>query len=282
MESFNTLLGWIGALFSLISLSLAVFFYFRSKKKTRIAFQSDFVSLVGNPVSVFPNEVEISFSGQIVPCISSNTIVIWNCGNQTISGDDLVNKDPLRLEVPDDNRILKYRVLKQTRDVNEWKFDQSDDKILNLTFDYLDPGDGISLEVIHTATGRDLEVTGTVKGMPKGLHNHGEALLIHRRIPKRSNFLKQMNVFLFFILLTGIFLFLYGFLKPQIQEWLPFLFLDQEKIESGQISWEMVFGGLLNIVFPSFLLWSKRRRYPSSLEPMEDIVGSKFDAETFY
>lgn len=278
MDSFFNLLsqGWLGTVVGLIGIILAILFYLRSKRKSKLAFQSDHVSLVGRPGAAFPDEVEIRFSGNTVPRISANTIVIWNCGDQTIRGADLVNKDPLRLEVPDTDRILKFTVLKQTRGVNAWNFDQSNTNKLNLTFDYLDPGDGISLEIIHTASGNDLDVTGTIKGIPKGLHNYGRTFRsVYRRRTNIPFPLRQPRVIFFIAVFLGIVLMLFGLLRPQLELWLPSSFTEQKLTEPRQISWPYAFMGFLYAALPAYLLWSRRKRYPATLEPEEDNEDSE-------
>lgn len=161
--------GWIGTIVGLAGIVLAVVFYLRASRKPRLAFQNNHVTLVGGGGAGFPDEVEIRFGGTVVPSVTTSTLVIWNCGDRTISGEDVVTSDPLRVEVSDGGKILKHRVHKQTRSVNGWNVDQPSPNRLDLSFDYLDPSDGICLEITHSQPGSELRLAGTIKGIPAGL-----------------------------------------------------------------------------------------------------------------
>lgn len=273
--------GWIGTVVGLAGIVLAVLFYIRSKARARLAFQHDHVTLVGGRGATFPDEIEIRYSGTVVPRITASKIVIWNCGDRTISGSDVVAGDPLRLEVSDAGRILKHTILRQTRSVNGWKLEQPSPNLLNLNFDFLDPGDGMSIEVIHSQASDKLDLTGTLKGMPAGMRNYGRALWSVDRWRRSASFpFGRPRLVMVIGVVLGICMMLYGLLRPQLEQWLPAMFGPDDPIEHQRIRWAIAVGGLLYAALPGFLLWSRRRRYPTVLEPERENGSDSQNVES--
>lgn len=283
MDFVRTLLsqGWVGTVVGLAGIVLAIIFYLRSKRKAKLAFQHDHVMLVGGRGAAFPDEVEIRFSGTIVPRITASSIVIWNCGDRTINGSDVVAGDPLRLELPDAGRVLKHEILRQTRSVNGWRVDQPAPNLLSLAFEFLDPGDGISVEVIHSEASSKLDCKGTIKGMPAGMRNYGRALWsVYRRRPSAPFPLNRPPRFVFAIgVVLGFAMMLYGLLRPSFDQWFPATFGADDPIDLQKLRWAWVISGLLYAALPGFMLWSRRRRYPAVLEPTPQDGDDEQEAE---
>ncbi|HEY5433421.1 MAG TPA: hypothetical protein VIL06_08470, partial [Coriobacteriia bacterium] len=129
-----------------------MFFYYRSRRVSRLGYQHDDVTLVGTKRAAFPSEVEIRFAGATVPRITSSRFVLWNAGNTTLHGSDIVENDPLRVELREAGTILKVTVSKTHRDVNALRVDvlTSVPASANIVFDFLDPRDGARFEVLHS------------------------------------------------------------------------------------------------------------------------------------
>ena len=259
--------GWIGTIVGLVGIVVAIGFYLRSRRKARLAFHGDHVTLVGGRGAAFADEVEIRFDGAIVPRITASKIVIWNCGDRTINGRDVVDSDPLRVEVPQSGTILKHTILRKTRSVNAWKVNQPSPDRLDLTFDFVDPCDGVTLEVIHSELGGNLEVIGTIRGIPQGMLRYGQAFSsVDRHGLGLLAFSRTRIVLVTFIILGACFM-LYGLLRPQLTYWFPEAFTSKPPIPSNAIGWPFVVVGFVYAAFPTFLLWNRRRRYPATLEP---------------
>ena len=75
------------------------------------------------------------------------------------------------LAVPDDVAILQATIVKNTRSVNRASVERGDasSHTAAIDFDFLDPGDGFSISVIHTADMKVLGIKGTVIGLKRGL-----------------------------------------------------------------------------------------------------------------
>lgn len=168
-------LDFVPWLTTLVGVLATLFFYLRGRNQKRLAHQIQDIWLIGGggPENVLPDEVKVTVAGVDVPRLSKATVVLWNAGNLTIARDDIVESDPLRLEVGDGAQIIDARIVQATRPVIEFQLAASEDPRVRLcVFNFLDQGDGVVVDLLHTGVGR-ITVKGTVKGMPKGLLDLG-------------------------------------------------------------------------------------------------------------
>lgn len=135
--------------------------------------QYEHTTLIGREGATFPEEISISFGLVEVKQVTTSSFILWNSGNRTIHGSDITTLDPLRIELSGAGKILKWAVSHKTRDVNGWSFERGPLDRLQISFDFIDPGDGVRLEVTHDAVGRDTHLRGTIKGMPCGVQDRG-------------------------------------------------------------------------------------------------------------
>ena len=172
MQEFINLLNqnqaWLGPIVGMASIALALFLYWRSRISGIITCQSRDVSMIGGSNAVFPSEVEVRYRGTLVPRIISSTVWVWNAGKKTVRGTDIVAKDPLQLSFS--GEVLNVRIRKMSREVVQIKADISEEvnSKVRCGFEFLDPGDGDVLEVLHTGSDKTPECTGTIIGLPKG------------------------------------------------------------------------------------------------------------------
>lgn len=259
---------WLGSLLGILGLGAAIFFYFRSRKVSRLAFQSDRVTLVGSANSAFPKELEIRFSGTSVPRVTAERIVIWNAGNNTLGGQQIVSSDPLRVEIAEGSEILKIDVLKSTREVTALRLThrEGSKRIADICFDYLDPGDGMLFEILHSGGRADLEILGTLRGIPSGLKDYGRVLWFFNRNFKPYPF-NRLRWTMVIILLLGLGSMIYGLFRPYLLHLFPSL--TEQLIKPADTTkplWVAVVLGVLYTATPAWLLWKSRKRYPSSLD----------------
>jgi hypothetical protein len=173
----------------------------------------------------------------------------------------------LRLELREGSEILKTDVLKVTRAVNACRVAarESDNRIADIFFDYLDPGDGFSFEVVHSGGRRHSELVGTLRGIPSGLKNysHPKGLLLDN-ISRRL--ISRLTPTLFIITaLVGLGMLLIGFLYPNLALWFPDLAAQSKPRDPTEPFWELVVMGTFYCALPAFILLASRKRYPSSL-----------------
>ena len=164
--------GWVGTIIGTAGMALALFLYWRSRIPGIIAFQSRNVSMIGRGNAVFPSEVEIQYRGIPVPKLTSSTVWIWNAGKKTVEGEDIVEHDPLQLRFC--GEVLNVKIIKVTREVLHIKADKSEEtseegkRTVCCGFGFLDPGDGVVVEVLHTGSVAAPKCIGTIKKPSRG------------------------------------------------------------------------------------------------------------------
>lgn len=170
----NTL---IGVIIGLVGLVAAFLFYRLSRVGSRLVYQSRAVELIGKVKPALPEEVEILYKKKSVPRLMRTHIILWNSGKATLNGEDIVQDDKLRLEFSKDTQVLRVHALKETRKkVNKFTAEVNPDhpnKVI-FSFAYLDEGDGVTLEILHTDKEGYPKVQGNIRGLPKGISNLGK------------------------------------------------------------------------------------------------------------
>lgn len=161
--------GWVGSLIGIIGILVAIITFKASKTAKRLVYQSETLKIIGKD-SITLDEIEITYKKKQVPRVIKTTITIWNSGKETINGSDIVEDDKLRIELNEDKEIISLNLIQKTRTVNKFNaiLDKNNNNKAILTFDYLDPNDGIILEILHTDSKWQPKLKGSIKGLPKG------------------------------------------------------------------------------------------------------------------
>ncbi len=177
MEFFKALLnpGWVSSLIGLGGLIAAIILYRASRIGARPTYQSRGIKLIGKEAEL-PQDVDILFQGTPVPRLTMTHVVFWNSGKVLCRGNDVVTEDPIRCEFGADAVVLRVRVLKSTRPAIKFqaRTTQSALNQVQFLFDYLDPGDGAMVEILHTGEKRHPTLSGTIRGVPRGMLNMGQ------------------------------------------------------------------------------------------------------------
>ncbi|WP_447891396.1 hypothetical protein [Pseudomonas atacamensis] len=170
-------LGWLNGMIAVGSVAFAVLAYIWARKRTKISHVHLGEHLLGSASDSLPPAIVVQYNGHSIPRLTKSLLIIWNSGENTITGDAIVEKDPLRVQVGEDGKILSVSVLKTSRAVNDFRTvpyvnEQANEAILS--FDFLDSNDGAVIEILHTSTDRKPRLKGTLRGLPKGFTNVGQ------------------------------------------------------------------------------------------------------------
>ena len=255
MDFWQIFLNGGGALIGVIGLILTLILYRASRIGPRPVFQCRALRIIEKDEKALRDKLEILFEGKSIPRLTETYIIFWNSGKAILDGEGIASDDPLRLKFSENAEVLRVRVLKVTRTANKFiaEINSSSQNEVIYSFDYLDPGDGATIEILHTAQERYPKVQGTIRGVPKGVLDWG---LIP---PYRSSALKKEIFSSIFPLFFGIFLIVSGpsFFPPLVK-------------------WVMVGLGIFLVLSSSLLLLGNllfgRRRFPKVLAT-EDIEG---------
>jgi hypothetical protein len=197
--------GWVGSLIGLIGVLGGVIAYFRSRKRTSLSFAYLGEHLLGSESAALPEGISVQYCGEDIPRLTRSVIVLWNSGENTILGTDVVDIDPLRFSVGTDGKLLSASILKASRPVNDFRIRHPSAQAPNeavVELNYFDSKDGVVVEILHTSTSKHPDIKGTVRGLPTGLKSLGRMSrspdLIKRLGPRRwfPNFFIGLTIWL--------------------------------------------------------------------------------------
>lgn len=148
-----------------LGIAVAVLLYLQSRERVRLLYHVRGTSLVDVSPAGLREDVEIHFRGEVVPRVALTSFTVWNAGTATLESSAVAARDPLRIELPDDPL---WSHLTATRSVTGVALSESavdGARRLGLDFDFLDPGDGARVDLMHTGRPEDPTLRGTVKGV---------------------------------------------------------------------------------------------------------------------
>ena len=244
--------GWIGIL---AGGALGLFLHWRSRIPGIIAFQSRNVSLIGGRHAVLPADIKVLYRETAVPGLAASTVWLWNAGNKTVRRMDIVASDPLRFSF--DGEVLNVRIRKVSRESVQIKADilEEGGDTVRFGFEFLDPGDGGVLDVLHSGSAEAPECNGTIIGLPKA-QDWGSAS------SKRGR--RRDWVLLTFVFISGLALSVRGILgREYLHEILPFVAEPSEPHPPYRI---LALIGLFMLLFSAPRMWTLQRRPPSLLD----------------
>jgi hypothetical protein len=167
-----SLVDLLSFLIAVLGLAASGFFYIRGKEIAKPLWRSAGIPLIGGSSSLLPADVDVRYRSVSVQSLSKTYVAFWNAGRKTISGSDIVAADPVRFCLNRSCKVLDARIIRKSRQVNRAVVAHHDNEV-QLTFDFLDQGDGVTLELIHTGITVKIKCIGTIKGVPRGVRQVG-------------------------------------------------------------------------------------------------------------
>jgi hypothetical protein len=132
----------------------------RSRKNRQLRSHSDNVTMMRLEEGE-DTKLQLAYKGRRIHNATISTIRLWNSGTEEIRRDDIPKTDPIRISLPETVEILEHNVLKETRDGNRVECSLRSPSLLEVSFEYLNPGDGAIIQLLHTG---DLESKAELNG----------------------------------------------------------------------------------------------------------------------
>lgn len=253
--------GWVGSIIGIASVVIALIVYFKSRQRTNFSYSYRGDRLLGTATDGLPAEITVQFRGENIPRLTRSLVVFWNSGDKTLLDADIVNSDPLCLAIGEDGEILSISLLKSSRDVNEISITRSpiNKHEAYLHFAFLDSRDGAVVEILHTSETRTPSLTGTLRGLPKGMKNLGKiAYKAKSKLP--APFRLPFRVMAWITTILGGLIMLAGLFLP-IEE------IDKALILGSEMGTSVITAtGALYLCLGLALMFTARRKYPRELQ----------------
>lgn len=158
--------NFVGLVVGIIGVIVAVYFHRRGQRLKKPCWTIKTNNLIQDYSSEL-SKLRVLYEKEEVEDISTSKIIFWNEGKETINSDDIPKAAPLKIEAKNNAILLETDVLQSNNKANRFSVIPEDDKrSVQLSFDYLDHGNGAVIQVIHTGTtSDDLKLTGDIKGV---------------------------------------------------------------------------------------------------------------------
>jgi hypothetical protein len=156
------LVGLVG----LVSIPVAYILYKRSRQPAELCHAIDFDIILDPIDKLLDSDLTMTIGKEPIKSISRSRIALWNRQGGTIRGGKEIKKsDPLRIQFTDDCVALQVRTLAISQPQNELaaKINVANNTIVDITFDFLEAGDGAIFEVVQQGI-EEPTVLGTVIG----------------------------------------------------------------------------------------------------------------------
>lgn len=150
------------SLFTISSLIFSVYTWVVGRKTKEISidyFTNDIIKFGKNPVP----QLDIKFDNKTIQDLSSTIFYIWNSGNDVINGEDMIAHGILKIKC-DGDHILDAQVIQQSYESNNFSILTLSATSIEIAFDYMDCGEGVKIQVLHTGMGSKLSLDCKIKG----------------------------------------------------------------------------------------------------------------------
>jgi hypothetical protein len=203
---FNELLGLMGVVLALAAIPPVASRLWR--RGPRLAFQARSDELLDVRIQPFIESIRVRHGRRSIERLTLTTLVLWNAGRDAVRAADLDEKDPLRFQFEDNAQILEWKRVAVAREgfTANLMVDQSRRNELILGVPYLNPGDGLVVDIWHTGSSAHPHPRGSIQGPAKWFESRGtlETLILSSVLNLQIVAAQAMLLSFFLIFLVDI------------------------------------------------------------------------------
>ncbi|MFV9927887.1 MAG: hypothetical protein AB8U91_05275 [Candidatus Midichloria sp.] len=265
--------SWVGTSLTIVTFFLALiggyYFYRKGQPKKSLDTYSDNFLIIDRSKADSPENIEIFFLGKKVEKLHKTLIYMWNSGNQIVKSEDLKTIDRLKISTEESAKILSVNIVKSTRDVINFSLMKNNEEY-EVNFDYLDPTDGVVIEILHTGEPENLTFSGTVMGILQRIgsidKNYKNKFILKivnsmaqsiQKLGEPEDRNGRLGLLFATIGSSVIALGAYGMINSAI--WIKWL--ESPQLKPG---WSLVIAGLLYLILGIYTIYN-RPPYPKNL-----------------
>lgn len=143
--------NWLVVALGILALVLAVALFLVGRRRPTLRYAVWGINLISDLDSRVPL-VSLTYSGRKVSTVSVTKLTLWNSGREAIRGSDIVDSDLLRVSLSSEQTILGATVLAVTnKAIGVTITEDPQSAPATLGFKFMNPGDGATIQVIHTS-----------------------------------------------------------------------------------------------------------------------------------
>lgn len=155
--------GFIGSLITIVSGIVQ----FMARKGRAMSYEVEDRRLFNHEKGSLPQAFRMTYGTRPVERLTRSIIYVWNSGSETVRQNDVVGHKPIAFRIANPADILDVSIARQNRDDFTCEFLPHPAHGHSLKFSFLDPDDGVAIEVLHTGGKLDVSCHGMIIGAAK-------------------------------------------------------------------------------------------------------------------
>ena len=207
----NSPIAWLVlAIMTVISFVYAFYCQKVNKERKELSYAQDTDVLIYNQTSKF-QKLKISYGDEIIDNLCVTKFAIWNSGNRVLEKGDFVVKKALAISALNEKQILEATVVNVTEKENKFHLKPVGKTKVDVEFDYIAPENGVIIQIIHTGSRKDLEITSMIKGGEpiKQVHKEGESDNKNKVKKRKRRFIMGLIAMIVYFIM-GIYMIIMG------------------------------------------------------------------------
>lgn len=132
-------------------------------RRIQISCADSSLPIIEKGTSIF-KKLSVHYDGESVEKVTVTRVAIWNSGNEEIEESRFVNGKSISLRCDDKTKILDAKIIQETDSDNHFRIDECSEHEIKLSMDYMNPKDGVVVQVIHTGSYKSISVDCKLKG----------------------------------------------------------------------------------------------------------------------
>ena len=167
------IMGAVSALATVVGIVIGI--ALRPRRRQRLVYQMSVMRYFDKADYALPEYAEMSYEGREVERLTKATIVLWNKGTDALRGEDIVESDPIRLSIGEGGTYLDVEIECMSDESNGCAAAERPENRheVELRYEYLNPGEGMRVTVLHDGVCAEPKVLGRAKGLAAGPESLG-------------------------------------------------------------------------------------------------------------
>lgn len=147
---------------SIFSVIFAIWTWCAGKQRKEISVQckSDILIKAGkNQIK----KLDVLYDGNPIEDLTSSKFFIWNSGNQVLQRNDIVSARPIAIR-SEKAKLLDAQILRMSDPTSGFSVQLNSNQEAQVDFEYVEAGNGILVQILHTGDALSLEFDCKIKG----------------------------------------------------------------------------------------------------------------------
>jgi hypothetical protein len=148
----------------ILGIVISYYLYFKAKKD-KLPYYDLFKYTIVHDYLNKVEGLEILYGGKKIQNLHSTKFTLWN-GGESISEQDVAPADPIRIVLGENAQLLSAKLRHVVNPTNNFAvIPNAEQNTVDVTFDYFDKNEGMTLLIYHTGDRDNVHIKGTIKGV---------------------------------------------------------------------------------------------------------------------